>query len=300
LKILGYPVEYGIANYHEPFYQLAEKFSVRTMLSGFGGDEFVTTTHGYMVPMKLMMSHQYKALYDILPGPPMIKFLRLLKLGYKKIKSRGFTQPEYHPRLYEAYSQRWPHNIVRQELVDKYKLKQRYFDEARFNAEYTDLKKFILENRWAPFVPTRMENCTLMAAARKIEYRWPLLDVRLVKLFLSIPAKENYFRGMGRYLHRRAIDGVVPDLVTWKQSKNMGNQVRVDCSVTKKNQDTFSITDLPKLLKECIDVETAETQQAEIFGNVPRRVDNFSLQSMSNRERLKYLSYWLSLQDCFM
>lgn len=51
-----------------------------------------------------------------------------------------------------------------------------------------------------------------MAAARKIEYRWPLLDVRLVKLFLSIPAEETYFRGMGRYLHRRAINGVPPIL----------------------------------------------------------------------------------------
>ena len=72
--------------------------------------------------------------------------------------------------------------------MEKYDLKQRYFDLARFDAGYTDLKRFTLENRWAPFVPTRMENCTLMAAARKIEYRWPLLDVRLVKLFLGIPS----------------------------------------------------------------------------------------------------------------
>ena len=79
-----------------------------------------------------------------------------------------------------------------------------------------------------PFIPTRMENCTLMAAARKIDYRWPLLDVRLVRLFFSFPAAEHFYRGMGRYLHRRAIQGVVPDLVTWKRSKDMGAISRAD------------------------------------------------------------------------
>jgi len=70
-----------------------------------------------------------------------------------------------------------------------------------------------------------MENCFLMAAARKIEYRWPLLDVRLVRLFFQVPACEHFYRGMGRYLHRRAINGVVPDLVAWKKSKYMGDNI---------------------------------------------------------------------------
>lgn len=292
-KILGYPVEHGNATSHEPFYQLAEKFNVRTLLSGFGGDEFGTTIHGYMVPMELMMAHQYKALYDILPGPPIIRLLRLLKLGYRKIKSHGFTEPEYTPGFYEAYSQRWPHQIVRQELVDKYNLKQRYFDQAKFDAGYTDLKKFTLENRWAPFVSTRMENCTLMAAARKIEYRWPLLDVRLVKLFLSIPSSENYYRGMGRYLHRRAIDGVVPDLVAWKKSKDMGNNVLgLDSSTTEK-QKNFSMTDLPHLLEEFIDVEKFENQLHEITETGRQRGDNLFFQYRLNLQGIKKLSYWL-------
>ena len=137
-----------------------------------------------------------------------------MKLSLNKIKPRDFTRPEYTPRFYEAYSKRWPHQIVRQNMVEKFNLRQRYFNQARFDAGYTNLKRFTLENRWAPFVPTRMENCTLMASARKIEYRWPLLDIRLVKLFLSIPSEENYFRGMGRYLHRRAIAGVRPSDTT--------------------------------------------------------------------------------------
>ena len=294
LKILGYPVEHGNATGHEPFYQLAEKFNIRTLLSGFGGDEFGTTIHGYMVPLELMMKGQYKDLYHILPGSPMFRLLRMVKLGYRKIKSHDFTMPEYTPRFYNAWTKRWPHQIVRQELVKKYNLKERYFDRARFDAGYTDLKKFTLENRWAPFVATRMENCTLMAAARKIEYRWPLLDIRLVKLFLSIPSKENFFRGMGRYLHRRAIDGVLPDLVAWKQSKNMGDLVGLD-SCPIENQENFAVTDLPPVLEALIDVEKLESQLVAVPQSMLKRGDDLSFQSRRNVQGVEQLCYWLGV-----
>ena len=193
LKILGYPVEHNNAISHEPFYQLAEKLNIRTLLSGFGGDEFGTTIHGYMVPLELMMNGQYKELYHILPGSPMFRLLRMIKLGFKKIKTRDFTIPGYTPRFYEAYTKRWPHQIVRQKLVGKYNLKERYFDKARFDSGYTDLKKFTLENRWAPFVATRMENCTLMAAARKIEYRWPPAGYQAGQTFPEYSIKGKLF-----------------------------------------------------------------------------------------------------------
>jgi len=297
LKILGYPVEHGNATYHEPFYQLAEKFNIRTLLSGFGGDEFGTTIHGYMVPLELMMKGQYKNLYRILPGNPFFRFLRLAKLGFQKIKTRNFTRPEYNPKFFEAFRQRWPHQIIRQEFVKKFNLMQRYFDQARFDAGYTDLKKFTIDNRWAPFVPTRMENCALMAAARKVEYRWPLLDLRLIKVFLTIPSKENYFRGMGRYLHRRAIEGVVPDIVTWKQSKNMGNPFSLNKFAIDR-QDGFLITELSSIIEKMIDME----KYAKQLGTMPQHAsgtdyNNMSLIYMQNMQRLRNLNSWLSVND---
>lgn len=234
LDLLGYPVEHGTATFHEPFYRLAEKLEVRTLLSGFGGDEFGTTIHGYMVPMEMAVQGRYAELFNILPGNALFRFLRLVKMEMRRRTTRNFTVPSHNPRFLEAFRLRWPHHIVRDELVQKYNLEERYFDSARFDAGYTDLKRFTLEKRWQPFVPTRMENCTLMAGGRRIEYRWPLLDVRLVRLFLSIPSRENYHRGMGRYLHRRAVDGIVPKMVAWKSGKDMGSVV-----------DSLSAGDLP-------------------------------------------------------
>jgi len=290
LKVLGYPVEHGNATFHEPFYQLAEKFDIKTLLSGFGGDEFGTTIHGYMVPMEMILKHRYRDLLNVLPGNALIRFLRMLRLEKRKIKSHNFTQPEYAPRFYEAYSKRWPYQIVRQDMVEKYNLKQRYFDQTRFDAGYTDLKRFTLEKRWMPFVPTRMENCTLMAAARKIEYRWPLLDVRLVNLFLRIPSEENYFRGMGRYLHRRAIDGIVPDLVAWKKGKHMGDNLGLDLS-GHIDKDTAPITDLHPTLSNLIDVKKLGDQitaTAQSENN-----DGLLFQFRRNAQAVKNIDQWL-------
>ncbi len=292
LKILGYPVEHGSATFHEPFYQLAEKFDIRTLLSGFGGDEFGTTIHGYMVPLEMIMKRRYKDLFNMLPGNAFLRFIRLVKFELGKIKWHDFTRPEYNPRFFEAFSKRWPHQIVAQDMVEEYKLKQRYFDVARFDAGYTDLKRFTLENRWAPFVPTRMENCTLMAAARKIEYRWPLLDVRLVKLFLSIPSEENYFRDMGRYLHRRAIAGIVPDMVVWKRGKDMGNIVGSDHHGLS-NVGQFSITDLHPELTKLIDVKKLNEQITSMAQSTTKKDDGQTFQFRRNRQTVNNLNQWL-------
>jgi asparagine synthase (glutamine-hydrolysing) len=45
---------------------------------------------------------------------------------------------------------------------------------------------------------------------------------------MSFPAEEHFYRGLGRYLHRRTVQGMVPDLVTWKKSKDMGAIIGFD------------------------------------------------------------------------
>lgn len=294
LKVLGYPVEHGNATHHEPFYQLAETFNVRTLLSGFGGDEFGTTIHGYMVPMEMILQRRFKDAYTILPGNAFFRFLRLVKLELRRLKTRNFTRTEYNPRFLNAWNQRWPHQIVAEEAVHAYDLKRRYFETARFDAGYTDLKQFTLEKRWMPFVPTRMENCTLMAAARKIDYRWPLLDVRLVKLWLSIPAEENYYRGMGRYLHRRGVDNVVPKMVTWKRSKDMGNITGRDIGGDSAIRSDFIENIHPVLREGLVDMEKLAKQAASIGSQDNSGQDGLGFQRRRNLMAVKNLDHWLN------
>lgn len=295
LSLLGYPVEHRNATFHEPFYKLAETFNIRTLLSGFGGDEFVTTLHGNMVALELLMQHRYGELYHLLPGNRLFRFLRLVQLLRKKIQTRNFKQAEYNPEFFKAWSQHWPLQLVRQPLVERYDLQRRYFDTARFDAGYTDLKRFTLEQRWKPFVSTRMENCSLMAAGRKIDYRWPLLDVRLVNLFLRIPSQEHYFRGMGRYLHRRAIAGTVPDLVTWKKGKSMGDVVTRDRQHEAMNVPA-SLDVLHPLLAELVDCGKLQGQITQMRTGTDL-TDDASWQISRNVNILAALNHWLQNRE---
>ena len=101
---------------------------------------------------------------------------------------------------------------------DEVDLHHTYMETARYDAPYRRINAFILDGLLQmPYIATRLENCTLMAASHGIDYRWPLWDVRMVQQYLSTPSIENVGpKGIGRYLHRRAIDAVVPKRVAWK------------------------------------------------------------------------------------
>lgn len=293
LRIMGYPEEHSMGSSHERFYKMAQLFGARTMLSGFGGDEFGTTIHGNLVIRELVLARRYRELYNRLPGKAPLRLARLGRHILNSIRTRGYTTQKYKPGFRQAFGARWEHQSVRQELVRKYDLDQRYMDTARFDAGYTDLKKFTLEKRWMPFVPTRMECCNLAAGGHGIEYRWPLLDVRLVELFLAIPSTENFYRGMGRYLHRRAVADVVPPLVTWKRSKDMGGLVTrsiMNSDLSKK----LDVSSLHPVLKELVDTSRLAGQldylaKTEFTG----RPNNKAMQIRMTAQALLVLDPWL-------
>ncbi len=162
------------------------------------------------------------SLWDILPGDPFRRMLRLLKTSVVARKN-----PSHRPAFLQAWNQRWPHQLLRPETVQRLDLYERYMETAIYDAPYRRINDFILQHHLKKMQLTaRLENCTVMAAAYGVDYCWPLWDVRLVQQYLSTPSIEKVGpKGMGRYLHRRAIDGVVPKRVAWKPSKDMGYAV---------------------------------------------------------------------------
>jgi len=286
LGILGYPVEHVIGVWHESFYVGAEELNIRTLLSGFGGDEFVTSSAG-LVLVELLYQKRFIQLYKNLHGSPIIRLLRILK---KIANYPEHRNQMYNPIIYAALSQRWPFHLVRKDLVDKYDLQKRFIQRARMDSGYTRLNDYILGNRWAPFVSTRMENGSLMAAARKIEYRWPLLDVRLVKLFLSIPSKEKYANGMGRLLHRKAVNNIIPEEVVWKPSKYMGVLQNPGCmyqsqeeSVDDLHLELLGMIDRKKLLSN---IERIKIKPIHDIGDTTFQIEKIL-------KSLRWLNQWL-------
>jgi asparagine synthase (glutamine-hydrolysing) len=218
LATLGYPEEHGNATSHIPFYREAQLHNIRTLFSGFGGDEVVTNP-GHHLRWEMLDTGNLPGLWDILPGSLITRPLRLAKL-----LTVGRNKPAFNPNFLRAWNQRWPHYLVHPQAIERLGLHEEYMETARYDAPYRRINDFILQHHLTRMsVTTRLENCTLVAASYGIEYRWPLWDVRLVQQYLSTPSIEKVGpNGMGRYLHRRAIDPVVPKMVAWKPSKDMG------------------------------------------------------------------------------
>lgn len=286
IGILACPVEYRMSISHDPFYVKAKNSGIRTMLSGFGGDEFVTSA-ATVVLTEWLHKHKYVHLYKNLEGSLIVKFLRLMKRILNQVRNKNI---KYNPFYYDAVSERWPYQLVKKELVDKYNLYSQFFDVARFDAGYIRLNDFILGNRNAPFLPTRLESCSLLAAARKIEYRWPLLDVRLIKLFLSIPSEEKYENGMGRLLHRRAINDVLPEKVVWKKNKSMGEYISAR-SILKVPLISFAALE-PTLIK-MLDNHQQEKQIKHQKYQEAMEPNACLVQSYRNAQNLLWLDQWL-------
>lgn len=143
LDILGAPVEHGNATFHEIFYKNASQNGIRSLFSGFGGDEFVTSIHGDLVAFELLAKKDYIGICKHFGGNIITKPLRILRFLVKNNIKRG----KKSFNMLNAFKQRWPYFCVKGEFIKKYHLKDRYFEVANFDNGYTNLDKFTLEKK---------------------------------------------------------------------------------------------------------------------------------------------------------
>jgi len=251
LQSSGVPFEQGDSIRHWPFYEEAQHWGIRSMLSGFGGDEF-TTTFGGLALVEFWRNRHYSLLLSRQPGNTITKMLRATRWVYRYY--RWHNTSEIARILIQGAQKQWQIRIIEEDLCVKYDLESKHSPYARYDSGWASINQFALGNRWSPMMTARLENCTLMAARYGIEYRWPLMDMRLLNLFLSIPADQKYgMNGISRYLHRRAIADEIPEQIAWKE-KSMGEPVR---NLTESLNDNSSIhilnfSDLDLRLQEIV------------------------------------------------
>jgi asparagine synthase (glutamine-hydrolysing) len=293
LHVLGYPEEHATGAVHSLFYRECQLRGIRTLFSGYGGDEVVTNP-GSQLRLELLDSHNYRALWDIMPGNPALCLLRLGKAIVQRNK-----RPSYNAMFLGAFNERWPHQILSSEVMERLSLHEAYIEQARYDAPYRRINDLII-NGWLqlPYVPSRFESGTLLAASYGIEYRWPLWDIRLIQQYLSTPSIEKMGpSGIGRYLHRRAISDTVPQRVAWKPSKDMGYaralKIRLDSGIQDAaEQARRQEAHLHPALTELIDrVKWREQIKQAQQGKAP---EAFGLSFHQNTKAIRLLNNWLN------
>ena len=68
-------------------------------------------------------------------------------------------------------------------------------------------------------MPYRMEAWANAGAQNGIEYRYPLLDKRLLSFALHLPARLYVQQGWQRFLLRYTMNSLLPKEICWHQSK---------------------------------------------------------------------------------
>lgn len=214
--LLGRPEQVYSGRMNVPFYRLAEPLGVRTFLSGAGGDEFVTSDAS-IAKLDIFRNESYRLAYSCLRGNMVTRPLRMVKL---LLQSRGFIKTNPMLVMAKTREEKWNYHPLRDDIVEEFDLEAHFKKYCALG--YQSYNRFLLENPTLSSIPARMETCNEIAAGKKIECRWPLVDVRLVSFYLAVPPEEKFSRDMGRLLHRRAIDGVTPPIIGWRKTKATG------------------------------------------------------------------------------
>ncbi len=215
---------YGILT--DALQEAAAREGVRTLLSGFGGDEVVThQAEEYLDELALRRAwrdlwrefRQYPAPEEKLPLRTILskmvgEYAPLLKTVYSHVRDSlrktGMNSPVSHLESFPITPEFYQSAAIHQRLADIPRL-----------PKGGDVRSSQCLRLTHGSVAARLETCSIEAAARRMEYRCPLLDIRLVEFHLAVPAHLKRKNGYGRYLFRKAIEGVVPPEVQWRTDK---------------------------------------------------------------------------------
>lgn len=202
-------------------YKEVQRTGTRTLLSGFGGDELVSYQGGGQFK-ELAFTHRYKKLIQeirqansSLNVPKQcINYIGAASLY--RIKQIAGLHPEYK-------TPKWAYNIynalfINPEFAENLKVKKRLFERKKLPNSPIIRTRQYLRFHYSYF-PIRLEECHKLAHARKIEYRYPLLDKRLLEFYLALPTDLKINKGWGRYILRKALEDILPSDIQWRNDK---------------------------------------------------------------------------------
>lgn len=207
--------------FSDQLYKKVQEENISILLSGFGGDECVSSKSNFYL-RELALNHDWKVVFADLKKQD--------KTLIRKIKSlvRLFLE-SYFPTLYKILStynkdkpwwiRKFQTLALNSDLENKLNIQNRYNNHFRENA-FKSLQEIHIERITHNHVSQRLEYCSLAARKYGIEYRYPLLDKRLVEYYLSIPSRLKARNGIKRYAIRKAMEGMLPKEILWRNDKS--------------------------------------------------------------------------------
>lgn len=215
LGIHGMPPIADLSLFAEEALLELQEGNIRTLLSGFGGDQLVTSHGGGWqreVESAKLSWFQTWRLATYYGG----KQHRSLRYTLGILKRRHF--PKDPPPW-----QSWEDRLKRSGIAHHFAKKNGYPDRhyAHPLRPFTDtVKEREFQVIHSPEIACRVENSAVGAASYGVDYRYPLLDIRLQQFCLSVPLDQKIRHGIKRRLIRQATHGILPDPIRWRDDKS--------------------------------------------------------------------------------
>jgi asparagine synthase (glutamine-hydrolysing) len=252
----------GFGIFSDPLYQSAMQEQVSVLLSGFGGDEAVSSKSlGYLT--ELAKENQWNEIKDDLKEQHNDKITFLKPFLKYYLKSKFPIIPKIL-RLKKSKNNwcadKFKNLALNTVFSENLNIKERFYSKYRKQSDLT-LQEINIERITHSHVSQRLEYCSLIARKYGIEYRYPLLDIRLIEYYLAMPARLKARCGIGRYAIRKAIEGIVPEKIQWRNDKSGATIPTVFMRmINDKNQilDIINRSKSNEAVKQYIDLDKYE------------------------------------------
>jgi asparagine synthase (glutamine-hydrolysing) len=191
-------------------YEAAAARDVRVLLSGFGGN-FGVSASGRGRLRELIWSGQWPEFRSEVAATapqPLDQLVAGLRAAFGWLDGPALDFMLRRSSLWQAH----PTRPTRRNYARRVGIVGRTFRHARRYSARGNLRQMTAQLLDVALAE-RLEAAHVPAAARRMEYRYPLLDLELVELFQAMPSDVKFRGGRDRYLFRQSLEGRVPESV---------------------------------------------------------------------------------------
>jgi asparagine synthase (glutamine-hydrolysing) len=227
------PTQQGYSMFSDTLYDRGRERGVTKILSGFGGDEGVTSKSGGFFE-ELARQGQWELfrreffLRGTQPGPN-----SGTSLGTKSVTDRMRKEAAYMLRRYLPFAhtflrdlkgrsdwraEKYPGLGFTKEFEERMGIEQRFYERLGFPDD-PEVRARQYKRVMHDHVSQRFEYSYLDAKAWGIEYAYPLWDIDLLEFYYSLPAEYKFRNGMGRAIYRDAMRGILPEKIRLRNDK---------------------------------------------------------------------------------
>lgn len=187
----------------------AARQGIRTIVSGWGGDEFATF-NGRGFYSEQLIRLQWLNLISEMRAQHRLKGSRYTGMFLKHL-----FWPLLPARLYGRRRGILPNQLLDDPHISKEGLELMKLLSVKLRPRATIRQNHLnfLEQGWLTY---RLESWIARGLEQRIDYRFPLLDRRLLEFCFGLPPEQFVQKGWNRFIFRNAMNGTLPDSICWQ------------------------------------------------------------------------------------